>query len=122
MSRFNVKLEWDNDKETFILLEAIPFVVGEVVCEVPVGFETDLASIPTVFRSLISKIGKHIMAAIVHDFLYAEQAGKATADDIFYELMEEGGVGWVKRKLMYQAVNVFGIMAYKKHGRKKNAS
>lgn len=122
MSRFNVKLEWNNEKETFILLEAIPFKFKGEDKEVPVGFETDLASIPSLFRSLISKIGKHIMPAVVHDYFYVEQLGKKEADTIFLSLMKDAGVNWMKRKLMYRAVNLFGFLAYKKNGRKKNAS
>ena len=37
---------------------------------VPRGMLTDLTSVPPVFRSLVNRVGPHLEAAIVHDFLY----------------------------------------------------
>lgn len=41
-----------------------------IVVNVPVGFETDLASVPSWLRSVVSKIGYWSQPAVVHDLLY----------------------------------------------------
>lgn len=78
---------------------------------VPVGFKTDLASIPRLARVLIPINGKHRSAAVLHDFFY-ELKGKvkgrvvsrAEADNLFLEAMESEGVSYWKRYTMYWAV------------------
>lgn len=37
---------------------------------VPAGMLTDLASVPTAVRSVVGRVGRHLEASIVHDFLY----------------------------------------------------
>ena len=41
-----------------------------IVVDVPVGFETDLASVPKIVRSWVSAIGCNSQPATVHDMLY----------------------------------------------------
>ena len=41
-----------------------------IVVDVPVGFETDLASIPRILQSMLGKIGTYSQAGVVHDLLY----------------------------------------------------
>jgi len=82
---------------------------------VPPGFITDLASIPRIFHSLIPVNGRHRSAAIVHDFLYVIQdRERAEADRIFLEAMEDSGVRWTQRRLMYSAVRVGGWAPWNK--------
>ena len=73
---------------------------------VPAGFETDLASIPRIFRFLIIKNGKHRAAAIVHDYLcrLGLEFKRSLADRIFLEAMKISGVSAIQRRLMYWAV------------------
>jgi hypothetical protein len=40
------------------------------VITVPKGMTTDLASVPKAFRNLIGRVGPHLEACIVHDWLY----------------------------------------------------
>lgn len=40
------------------------------VIEVPVGFVTDLATVPRIFWSLLPPDGEYAKAAIIHDYLY----------------------------------------------------
>ncbi len=86
-------------------------------CEITVlaGFETDLASIPPMFRSIIPVNGQHRLAAIVHDDIYSKKGKmsfgvltRAQADRIFLEAMKELGVGFFTRQLMYAAVRAGG--------------
>ena len=74
---------------------------------VPDGFRTDWASIPRVFRSLIPKVGRHIPAAVVHDYLVRlEGFSRVLADRVFLEAMKVLGVPWWKRYAMYTAVSL----------------
>jgi hypothetical protein len=85
---------------------------GETIV-VPPGFITDLASIPRIFHPLIPVNGRHRSAAIVHDFLYVIQdRERGEADRIFLEAMEDSGVRWTQRRLMYSAVRVGGWTAW----------
>ena len=98
---------------------------------VPRGFETDFASIPRIFQSLIPKHGRFDAAAIIHDFLYRQKPyvkpdvnepyhrkipiTRKDADGIFLRIMRELKVGWVRRHLIYLAVRVGGRSAWSKH-------
>ena len=72
---------------------------------VPIGFETDLASIPRIFTPLIPKNGKHRAPAIVHDWLWRETfVLPSLADKIFLEAMKVANVSAWRRYTMYHAV------------------
>jgi hypothetical protein len=60
--------------------------------EVPRGFITDLASIPSAFRGVLNVNGKSRKAAVLHDYLYCEHAlSRKQCDDLFYfALIAEG--------------------------------
>jgi len=51
---------------------------------VPRGTVTDLASVPPVFRWYVGRVGRHLEASIVHDWLYVawQQCGLAPTDDM----------------------------------------
>jgi hypothetical protein len=75
---------------------------------VPEGFETDLASIPRVFRFLIVKNGKHRAAAIIHDWLcrLGLEFQRSLADKMFLEAMKVCKVPKWRRYPMYWAVAI----------------
>ncbi len=95
---------------------------------VPTNFETDFASVPRLFRGIVSKIGKHAEAAVIHDWMYVarKRGAKQTdagikltgndmwrferrfADDVFNAAMKAAGVGWLKRRTMWAAVRLAG--------------
>lgn len=58
-------------------LEPLEYRVGSAeagpIIVVPVGFETDFASIPWGVRNTFPPLGRHARAAIIHDFLYRVQ-------------------------------------------------
>lgn len=86
----------------------------------PRGFITDLASIPRIFRGFISQTGKSRYAAVIHDYLYCDQATtRADADAIFLEALEASGVGWIQRKAMYAAVRAGGWIYWNKRAQDK---
>jgi hypothetical protein len=80
---------------------------------VPVGFVTDLASIPRAFWSIYKPDDEYAHAAIVHDYLYWTQTtSRETADDIFLMMMKEFSVGAVSRVIIYEAVRLAGQSAW----------
>ena len=83
---------------------------------VPVGFETDFASVPRIFWRIVPPWGKYSPAAVVHDFLYSSKiVDRKKADNIFLELMEHLGVSKWKRSVMYRAVRSFGSFYWNKN-------
>ena len=85
------------------------------VIVVPMGFETDFASIPRIFRVIHPVNGRHIKAAVVHDYLCRDKKTKRKmADRVFNEAMKVCGVkGW-RRKQMFTAVRIGGFFRRKK--------
>lgn len=92
MDRFNepIVITPLSDGKTWKLLSDLRYEVGgpdsDDVIKVPVGFYTDFASIPHMFRRFLPRWGKYGYASIIHDFLYWERKKKRLeADKIFLE-------------------------------------
>lgn len=84
-----------------------PLHYGDMV--VPVGFITDLASIPRPFRPILDRTGKSRKPAVLHDFLYCQhKLERSEADWIFLEALESEGVSLPVRWAMYLAVRAGG--------------
>jgi len=83
---------------------------------VPKGFMTDGASVPEIlWRFGWTPFAKDTLkAAIVHDYLYRVQAPRTVSDFIFYELMKDNKVRFIKRVTYLLAVRTVGIFAYLK--------
>ncbi|MDP7429979.1 MAG: DUF1353 domain-containing protein [Flavobacteriales bacterium] len=82
---------------------------------VPVGVNTDFASIPRGLRWLIPRVGKHGKAAVLHDYLCEYGiVPRKKADRIFLEAMKALEVGWLKRRTMYSAVAAYTTLMRKK--------
>lgn len=89
--------------------------LGECV-SVPVGFETDFASVPRLFWTLIPPDGLYTQAAVVHDYTYFKKLYKRSkCDRIFLDAMRVLGVPWYKRYTMYWAVRVGAWVGWNKH-------
>jgi len=92
---------------------------------VPKGFLTDLSSVPRWGRWAVSRVGPHLEASIVHDWLYvawqdeddavATEEQRRFADDVFRRAMKEAKVGNFWTWLIYNAVRLGGKKAF--HGR-----
>jgi len=96
------------------LLEPVVVEVREHIITVPVGYETDFASVPQLFWNIVPPVGKYTIAAVVHDYLYdAKLFTKAETDSIFYDLMRKRGVGKFTAGILYAAVRTFGFMAWR---------
>lgn len=83
---------------------------------VPIGFDTDFASVPQFIRVYVSNEDWRIVRpAIVHDYTYRKKIFKRKkCDRIFYEALRCEGVGWWKSNLMYLGVRCFGGSHYPK--------
>lgn len=93
---------------------------------VAAGSTTDFASVPAVFRSLISKVGSHARAAIVHDGLYRGLGNRRVSSDskfigwmtrletdrLFRAMMLQDGTPPWRATVMYWAVRVGGKKAW----------
>ncbi len=86
----------------------------------PIGFVTDLASIPAIFYSVLRPDGEYAYAAIIHDYLYWTQTRpRDEADDIFNMAMEDFEIGTVTRRTIYTAVRAGGQFAWDKNAEAK---
>lgn len=88
-------------------------VFGELA--VPVGFITDLASIPRALRNLpmLDPNGLSRRPAAMHDWLYAERShGKEFADNFFRAALMSEGATEIEAETFYQAVHQFGSSSW----------
>jgi hypothetical protein len=78
--------------------------------DVPAGYETDGASVPTIFWSPYPPFtGKYRAAAVIHDYYcYARPRPWQLTHQVFYFAMRAAGVAERQAKVMYGAVYFFG--------------
>ena len=88
---------------------------------VPKGMLTDLCSVPFWVRWIVSRVGPHLEASVVHDWLYVAWQVESNpptnkmrefADDVFYAAMKIANVTSIKRWAIYRAVRLFGRSAF----------
>ena len=83
-----------------------------VLIEVPVGFRTDLATVPFPLTAISHRYGPYNRAVIIHDWIYAKLGRVANdvtmtrkeADDLMYSLMIQDGTPKWKAYGMWLAV------------------
>ena len=102
------------------------YLWGKTKIPIPVGFVTDFASIPRIFRIIIPKLGRWNKAAVVHDWIYQNHTIPMTsynisfvfkrkqADIVFLDAMTDLGVSKWKRYVMYWGVRLGGWLAWRK--------
>lgn len=91
---------------------------------VPQGMVTDLSSAPWIVRWIVGRVGPHLEASIVHDFLYiawqdvadrgARREDREFADKVMLAAMAEARVNPIIRWLIYLAVRLFGAGPYER--------
>lgn len=86
------------------------------VITVPMGYMTDLASVPRAFQAFVPKDGRILKAAVVHDYMYttAMFGDKRIADNLLKEGMIRLGVKPWRRVIIYHLVKWFGRGNYPK--------
>jgi hypothetical protein len=112
-----VRYMQEEKKETLWQLKKSVIVennIGETVI-IPEGFETDFASVPKIFWSLISTVGHYNLAALVHDYYYTYKIKpRAFADKQFLTWMTFVSPKTKFRNiLMYIMVRLFGKKRFK---------
>lgn len=91
--------------------------------EVPVGFKTDLASIPRIFRNLpmLDPDGLSRRPAALHDWLYGSVAGrrlgKPFADSFLRAALLSEGASKRAAWVFWAAVHYFGASSWNSDGR-----
>jgi len=90
---------------------------------VPTYFVTDFASIPRFLWSLLPKWDGYGTTSVVHDYLYWERKGftRREIDRIMLSAMEDQKVGLLKRRVIYGALRLFGVFAWRSNAKKKAA-
>ena len=115
-------VSYDERSETWLLERGYSVLVLDYLLRVPVGFRTDLASIPRWLWPIVAPFELSLAAPIVHDWLYANggrtnvlavTVSRETTDRIFFELMRRENVWWWRRALAYRAVRLFGAKHWK---------
>ena len=90
---------------------------------IPAGFLTDLSSVPRAGRWAVSRVGPHLEASVVHDWLYVAwqfEGREPTArmrrfaDDVFLAAMREAEVGRFQCYLIYGAVRLGGWIPFRR--------
>lgn len=108
-----VQVELENVKLHAKLLAPVVVIIDGDLITVPVGYETDFASVPQVLWNILPPVGSYTVAAVVHDYLYSTHIfTKEKSDSVFYELMRLAGTKKTWAKLMYYAVKLFGKSAW----------
>lgn len=83
---------------------------------VPVGFETDFASIPRGLWNILPPQGKHSRAAVAHDYLYyTGMFPRNISDKIFLIIMVALDVSRWRQRVMFRGVRVGAMFAWRKH-------
>jgi hypothetical protein len=103
-------------KKWFMVLKPLVYVAesGMKYC-IPRGIYTDFASIPKLFRSIISRVGRISKPAVLHDWLCSRKiVNRKEADKLLKEAMITQNVGWLKRRIAYRSVRIYSIATFKK--------
>lgn len=97
------------------LTEPFGFVHSKGVINVPEGFETDFASVPRIFWSILPLTdAQYDKAAVIHDYTVRNRKalGLSLGDchRIFYEALRRAGVPIIRARIMFGAVWCFNWM------------
>lgn len=100
----------------FKLNDNVEFFVDSTKFVIPKGFETDLGSVPKIFRWAIGTQGKKTTAYVLHDFFYGtyiKGIDRKFADNVLRARLKYDGISSLKTSLIYRAVRLFGNSHYK---------
>ena len=84
--------------------------------DVPIGFVTNLASVPKSFWSLLGSDEKYASIAVVHDYLYwSQETGRHEADAMFLMGLSQAGVPAWKRWLLFLSLKLVGDVVWNRN-------
>lgn len=113
-----------SEYKTWVLEGEAIYDNGKRVVVVPDGFMTDFASIPWAFRWWqTGSVGPQRIGSYFHDYMYSgtDEYSRRESDLAFRKVMELVGSGprrFAQRWMMWAALRVGGILAYRS-GQKK---
>lgn len=109
-----LRMEWDGER--YQLTDDLVYLHNGAPIIVPAGFRTDLDSVPRLPFAYWLLKGRSKRPAIVHDWLFYSQSGRAYADGVFLDAMADTGVPMWQRYPIYLAVRSFGGWSYARYG------
>jgi hypothetical protein len=83
------------------------FVSSNDEVVVPIGFISDGASIPIMFRRWFSPTGKYFGAAIIHDFVLASTRDWREANRQFANELSALGIGVIRKTALISTVKLY---------------
>jgi hypothetical protein len=93
---------------------------SDEILTVPIGFKTDLASIPRLIWPIVAPTDEYAKAAVLHDWMYFKgMYSRKESDRIFNEAMKVLETPKWKRLLVYFFVRTCSWWSWRKH-RKRN--
>ncbi len=123
-----VILTRDEAKRVWVLFEKCSYQTADHTITAPANYETDLASIPRVFWTIVAPEELSLAAPLFHDLIYrcggslpedglnpfdGKLFERKEADDLFLELMKKAKIPRWKRTAAYLAVRGFAGFAWK---------
>lgn len=97
--------------KVYELLEGIDYVLSNhEQIHIPVGFETDLRSVPPFLWGICPPFGNFLLGAIVHDYLYVtkDKRGRKFADMEMLRISNKLNKNKLDNYTRYFAVRIFG--------------
>jgi len=113
----DLKVKVINSGKNRVILEDYTYENDKYIITVKAGFNTDGASIPKAFWSVLSSPfdGALVYGAMIHDGLYTKmQLPRKECDKLLREMALEKGYNKIKAFLVYYAVRMFGGSHWKK--------
>ena len=107
----DLKVKVINSGKNRVILEDYTYENDKYIITVKAGFNTDGASIPKAFWSILSSPfdGAVTYGAVIHDGLYTKmQLPRKECDKLLREMAIEKGYNKIKAFLVYYAVRLFG--------------
>ena len=112
-----LKVKVINSGKNRVILEDYTYEDDKYIITVKAGFNTDGASIPTAFWSVLSSPfdGPLTYGAVIHDGLYTKMTlPRKVCDKLLREMALKKGYSRTKTFLVYYAVRMFGGSHWKK--------
>ena len=115
-----VELKPGRDDEIWVVTKPLIYNSELLNCQiiVPVGFETDLSSVPRIPFVFWFWGGRAHREGVLHDYLYRSNSNPnvsfSKANRVFLEAMKSRGKPWNVRYPMYYGVCLGGFFSYHK--------
>lgn len=122
ISRFYENSKWDGERWILLTTVVIRLEDGRLLF-IPAGFVTNFGSIPRFMRFMLDRMGKSIVAFVVHDWLYSilldswwpfNDLSRSDCDHILYQLSIQDGESWTDAQLINKGLKLGGWACFKK--------